>query len=231
LTPHGPSTTISLGANPGPWRGDGSIAALAERCCRFRDPGGLEPQGGSAPRNLQRFKPCNLHQVIATVGNPMMVTTSDVIKEIVNPIRHNDLKARRLKLGLNRVALGRILGVDRATVFRHEQGVLSPLWDYALRGIEAEAKTGKLPLRSFKSGLDHQAFMPEQLAARGHSYIAEKMHEARKEHARTRHRPSPPRRADDVLVAKKIGGHRVLTQSEIKAAADRAEARSKKRGG
>jgi DNA-binding XRE family transcriptional regulator len=164
----------------------------------------------------------------------MMVTTSDVIKDIVDPIRHNDLKARRHKLGLSRVAVGRILGVDPATVFRHEQGVLSPLWDYALRGIEAEAKTGKLPLRSFKSSLDHQAFMPEQLAARGHSYIAEKMHEARKEHARTKHRPSPPpRRADDVLVAEKIGGQRVrvLTKSEIKAAADRAEARSKKRGG
>ena len=37
-----------------------------------------------------------------------MPTVKEVIKEITNPHRRNDLEARRRKLGLSRVALGRI---------------------------------------------------------------------------------------------------------------------------
>ena len=69
-----------------------------------------------------------------------MTTVKQTITEITNPLRRNDLEARRRELGLSRLALGRILGVDPATVFRRERGPLVALWDYAMRGIEAEVR-------------------------------------------------------------------------------------------
>jgi hypothetical protein len=108
----------------------------------------------------------------------------EAIQDIINPIRHNDLLKRRRELGLSRVALGRILGVDPGTVYRQEQKrPMAALWDYALRGIEAEAKASRGIRRSFKAKLDGEAFIPDQLDERGYSYTAEKMHEARREHA------------------------------------------------
>ena len=53
-----------------------------------------------------------------------MVTTREVVKAALDPIRKNDLEARRRKLGLSRAALARILDVDPATVFRRERGPL-----------------------------------------------------------------------------------------------------------
>jgi DNA-binding XRE family transcriptional regulator len=67
--------------------------------------------------------------------------TRETIAEILHPIRHNDLEARRRRLKLSRVALARILDVDPATVYRQERGVMSALWNYALRGVEAEASS------------------------------------------------------------------------------------------
>jgi hypothetical protein len=46
----------------------------------------------------------------------------DVISALVNPIHPNTLKERRVRLGLSRVALARIFGVDPASVYRHERG-------------------------------------------------------------------------------------------------------------
>src|SRR5262249_50302412 len=83
--------------------------------------------------------------------------TRQAIKEILNPIRRNDLEARRRALGLSRAALGRILDVDPATVFRQERGVMSSLWDYALRGVEAEAKKAKPALREHQEKVSRQA--------------------------------------------------------------------------
>ena len=115
-----------------------------------------------------------------------MPTVKQTIKEITNPHRRNDLEARRRKLGLSRVALGRILGVDPATVFRRERGPLVALWDYAMRGIEAEAKDkeAKSHLRSFTGDLDLETIIPDQLTAQGFAYTAEKMNQARQQHAR-----------------------------------------------
>src|SRR5262245_63318993 len=112
-----------------------------------------------------------------------MTTVREAIDSVLNPIRRNNLEARRLKLGLSRVALGRILEVDPATVFRHERAPLVALWDYALRGIEAEAasKESKQELRSFKSGLDCESIIPDGIAAQGKAYLAEKMHKARQQ--------------------------------------------------
>ena len=89
-----------------------------------------------------------------------MPTVKEVVKEITSARRRNDLEARRRKLGLSRVALGRILDVDPATVFRRERGPLVRLWDYAMRGIEAEAKKAKPILRSHKGDLDLQTKIP-----------------------------------------------------------------------
>ncbi len=122
---------------------------------------------------------------------PTVSTIREVIDAYLNPIRRNNLEARRRKLGLSRVALGRILDVDPATVFRRERGSLFALWDYALRGIEAEAaeKSSKRVVRDFKSDLDRQTF-PDQLDARGHSYTAAKMREACRQHASGKSRPA-----------------------------------------
>ena len=120
------------------------------------------------------------------------MVVKNLIKAAIDPIRQNNLRARRRKLGLSRVALGRILGVDPATVFRHERGRMDGLWDYALRGIEAEAAEGKQFRRQYKTDLDRQTFIPDQLDARGWSYTAEKMHEARRQHAQRKARPDKP---------------------------------------
>ena len=67
------------------------------------------------------------------------MSVREVLRATIDPIRHNTLRARRRGLGLSRVALGRILGVDPATVYRHERGRMDAIWDYALKGIEAES--------------------------------------------------------------------------------------------
>ena len=163
-----------------------------------------------------------------------MVSVKEVIKEIAGgvPFRHNDLEVRRRGLGLSRVALGRIFGVDPATVFRRERGVLSGLWDYALRGVEAEAcdKLSKGVLRSYKADLDRKLSLPEQYdEAHGqHSYLTEQMRKVAKEPPRTK-RPQPrPPRANSPAPS---GRSSELTRAQIKAAADRAEARSKRPSG
>ena len=151
----------------------------------------------------------------------------EAISSISDPIPENNLRTRRVKLGLSRVALGRILDVDPATVFRHEQGPLSPLWDYALRGVEAEAasKSSKMIVQSYRSlCFAHQTFIPEQLAARGFLFTAEKMNEARLQRPRKKSRKLP-RSVETTLVKR---GPRALTQSEIAAAVKRAEERSKR---
>lgn len=113
-----------------------------------------------------------------------MPTIKQSITEITNPLRRNDLETRRLKLGLSRVALGRILGVDPATVFRRERGPLVALWDYAMRGIEAEAASehAKQHIRGDKARLKVPS-IPDMLDAQGFAFTAEKMNQARRHHA------------------------------------------------
>ena len=137
-----------------------------------------------------------------------MPTVKEVIKEITNPHRRNDLEARRRKLGLSRVALGRILGVDPATVFRRERGPLVALWDYAMRGIEAEAasKEAKQDIRWYHARLNQRPVMPDIRDAEGKSYVAEKMRAAHREEARKK----PAARQS----GKKLGEPRSTGQSE-----------------
>lgn len=113
-----------------------------------------------------------------------MPTIKQSIKEITNPLRVNNLGARRRKLGLSRVVLGRILDVDPATVFRRERGPLVALWDYAMRGIEAEAanEETKQHIRGDKARLKVPS-IPDMLAAQGRAFTAEKMNQARRQHA------------------------------------------------
>ena len=146
--------------------------------------------------------------------------TRRVIREILNPIRHNNLESRRRKLKLSRVAVARILDVDPATVFRQERGVMSSLWDYAMRGIEAEAsnKATKAVLRDHQAKIDRGDFFPKQIGERGYRYTAEKMKTAK---------PRPPRKAPPSRNQLGLPRSRVPSRSAVTAAADRAEARSK----
>jgi hypothetical protein len=142
------------------------------------------------------------------------------ISEIVNPIRRNTLQERRDRLGLSRVALARILDVDPASIFRHERNPMTALWDYALRGVEAEAadRASRQTVRDFKAALNRQKFIPEQLDARGHKYVAEKMDEARRQSVRkTKPQGQKPQRKENT--------DRV--QAAVQRAIDRSDAQRK----
>ena len=68
------------------------------------------------------------------------ITAREVVEEALHPVRRNKMKARRKKLGLSQSELATVLDVDPASIYRHERNdVLPALWDYALKGIEAEA--------------------------------------------------------------------------------------------
>ena len=126
-----------------------------------------------------------MHNAVAIcIEAEAMTSLKEFVQEITNPLRRNNLEARRHKLGLSRVALGRILDVDPATVFRRERGPLVALWDYAMRGIEAEAASeeAKLHIRGEKARLKGPS-IPDMLDAQGFAFTAEKMNQARRQHA------------------------------------------------
>jgi predicted transcriptional regulator len=136
----------------------------------------------------------------------MRSKTQEAISEIINPIRRNTLQERRVRLGLSRPALARILEVDPASIFRHERNPMTALWDYALRGVEAEAadQASRQVLRDFKSKLRLQNFIPEQVDARGHKYVAEKMNEVQRQSVRKTkpgHKPQRVQNTDRVQAA------------------------------
>ena len=115
-----------------------------------------------------------------------MPTIKQTIKEITNPHRRNDLEARRRKLGLSRVALGRILGGrprDRFPARARVAGRVMGLCHARHRG-RGEGSQAKPTLRSHKRGLDLENFFPDQLAAQGSAFTSEKMNQARRQHAR-----------------------------------------------
>ena len=152
-----------------------------------------------------------------------MPTVKEAIQEMMNPLRRNDLEARRRKLGLSRVALGRILDVDPATVFRRERGPLVALWDYAMRGIEAEAasKEAKRVIRLHKANLKGQQIIPDTFEARGESYVAEKMRAAHREEARTKPAPrqtdkNERRSANQSTATKRLADKYIADPSDAK---------------
>jgi hypothetical protein len=142
---------------------------------------------------------------------------------LANPIRTNDLEARRRRLRLSPAALGRILCVDPATMFRHERGSVVALWDYAMRGTEAEASaSGVHILWGYKSRLDQETFMAQQLDARGYSYLREKMTKRCFEHAQKILHPPRSRPQDRHDLHHRAQGTG-LSKGQIKQIADRAE--------
>jgi len=100
--------------------------------------------------------------------------TDKIAKALLNPIRDNDLEQRRKALKLSRAAVARIFGVNEATVYRQERGIMTGLWDYALRGVEAEAaKTREILLK-------HQREIEQDTTVawtegKGYHYAAEAM--------------------------------------------------------
>jgi len=149
------------------------------------------------------------------------VKTREAITALLHPIRHNDLQARRRRLKLSRVALARILDVDPATVYRQERGITSALWDYAMRGVEAEAKLAKPALQSHQAGLDSRDLIADGMVEHGHRYTGEAMREQKPRPKRVKvpavqkgDRPGP-------LLTRKLSRQQVVT------IVDRAEARSK----
>jgi hypothetical protein len=142
------------------------------------------------------------------------------IAEILHPIRPNDLEARRHRLKLSRVALARILDVDPATVFRQERGVMSALWDYAMRGLEAEAKLAKSELQSHQASVDRRDFVADAMVDKGYRYTGEKM---KQQKPRAKRVKMPAKQEID----RRSPRSRTPSRETVMAAADRAEASSK----
>ena len=122
---------------------------------------------------------------------------------------------RQLKLGLSRVSLGRILDVDPATIFRRERGPLAALWDYAMRGIEAEAASEKAKrhIRGDKAQLKVPS-IADMLDAQGFAFTAEKMNQARRQHAQEKVGASRKRLAErsSGLLREQSGGQSAATK-------------------
>jgi DNA-binding XRE family transcriptional regulator len=115
------------------------------------------------------------------------ITAREVAEDILHPVRRNDMKARRKKLCLSQSELATVLEVDVVSIYRHERDKVLPfLWDYALKGVEAEAADPKAQqiLRTFRSGLDRRVIV-QGLEARGHRLVAVRMVGAMRDSVRT----------------------------------------------
>jgi hypothetical protein len=114
--------------------------------------------------------------------------TDKIAKALLNPLRDNDLEQRRKALKLSRAALARIFGVNEATVFRQERSIMTGLWDYALRGVEAEAAKAVKILREHQRRIEGQDAIAAGMEGRGYRYAAEAMR-AQKPRRRTTTKP------------------------------------------
>jgi hypothetical protein len=161
------------------------------------------------------------------------------VKEIVRhlaepPFRQNTLKTQRKRLGLSRAALARILEVDPSSVYRQElRNPMSMLWNYALRGIKAEAQDSELraEVRDHKAELARRDKLlgPSRLDACNFRLTAEKMRAATREHATAANERPRKRRRSPPPTFERPAGTRVphaLPRSAIDAAVDRAITRS-----
>ena len=101
--------------------------------------------------------------------------TDKIARALLNPVRDNDLEQRRKALKLSRAALARILGVNEVTVFRQERGIMTGLWDYALRGVEAEAAKVVEILRKHQREIEQQDTTVAWTEGKGYHYAAEAM--------------------------------------------------------
>ena len=85
------------------------------------------------------------------------ITAREIAEDILHPVRRNDMKARRKKLRLSQSELATVFDVDVVSIYRRERDKVLPiLWDYALKGVEAEAANpgAQQILRAFRSDLD-----------------------------------------------------------------------------
>jgi hypothetical protein len=160
--------------------------------------------------------------------------TRDAIRELTAlPLRQNVLRQWRHELGLSRAAVARILEVDPSTVFRQElKNPMAPLWYYALLGIRAEARDRggrQLRTRRRKDADLHDALSgPVRMEAEGHRLTAEKMRADDRERTKVK---APPPETPAALrprtEPRSRSGSGMWTPEAVKAAADRAEARSR----
>jgi DNA-binding transcriptional regulator YiaG len=127
------------------------------------------------------------------------ITAREVAEDFLDPVRRNTMKARRKKLGLSQSELATVLAVDVASIHRHERAdVLPRLWDYALRGVEAEAadpETRQI-MRNFVSSLDRPNIIVEGLDAKGHCLLAVRMVSAQRKHVLIGRRKKKAQRAE-----------------------------------
>ena len=103
------------------------------------------------------------------------ITAREVAEDILHPVRRNDMKARRKELRLSQSELATVFDVDVLSIYRHERDKVLPfLWDYALKGVEAEAANpdARQILRAFQS---RPNVIVQGLEARGYRLVAVRM--------------------------------------------------------
>jgi hypothetical protein len=98
---------------------------------------------------------------------------------------------------------------------------MSALWDYAIRGVEAEAKLARPVLQTHQAHVDRRDLIADGMTEHGHRYTGEKMRKQKPRPKRVKvptahevNQPGPLR-------------NRPPSRQAVIAAADRAEARSK----
>jgi DNA-binding transcriptional regulator YiaG len=155
---------------------EGRNVSLEEKICRAR-------RARTAAKQLKEANP-GLDVIIPAVPR---ITAREVIADTLRPVRRNSMKSRRKKLGLSQSELATVLDVDVASIYRHErEHVLPSLWEYALRGIEAEASLPdtRTILRSVRSEMGRPNIIAEGLGAYGHRFVAVRMINIQRENAR-----------------------------------------------
>jgi DNA-binding XRE family transcriptional regulator len=116
------------------------------------------------------------------------ITAREVVEDFLHPARRNDMKARRKKLRLSQSELATVFDVDVLSIYRHERDKVLPiLWDYALKGVEAEAANpdARQILQTFRSGLDRPNAIEQGLEAREYRLVAVRMVCAMRDSVRT----------------------------------------------
>jgi transcriptional regulator with XRE-family HTH domain len=98
------------------------------------------------------------------------------------------MRARRKELGLSQTELATVLDVDVTSIYRRERDKVLPiLWDYALRGIEAEAAhpDTRTVVRGFRRmSRPPPTVIPEGMGNRGYRFVAVRMFAVMRENMR-----------------------------------------------
>jgi hypothetical protein len=89
---------------------------------------------------------------------------------------------RRVRLGLSKSALARILDLNARTIYDHEERGTVPVWlDYCLRAVEAESEQADKLIRDAMRHPDRPSLSPEEYHRRGQRMVAHRLAQWRRQ--------------------------------------------------